>query len=136
MTLNYVLDTYAVMAWLMKEPGHERVHGILRQSLDNRCSAAMSVINLGEIAYIVQRRDGPERAAQMLAYLDTIELQIVEATRQRVLAAANLKAEHAISYADAFAAALAIETEGILVTGDAEFRALEKKVQIEWLTNL
>lgn len=38
-------------------------------------------------------------------------------------------------YVDAFAAALAIELEATLLTGDLEFQALSSQVAIEWLAN-
>jgi predicted nucleic acid-binding protein len=38
-----------------------------------------------------------------------------------------------MSLADAFAAALARETKAELVTGDPEFKPLEKEIKIHWL---
>jgi len=48
-------------------------------------------------------------------------------------AAAQLKASHKLSLADAFAAALAKEKKAELVTGDPEFKPLEKEVKVHWL---
>ena len=50
---------------------------------------------------------------------------IIEATR--------LKACHPISYADCFAAALAIRVHAPIVTGDPDFRKLGKAVAVDWL---
>jgi ribonuclease VapC len=50
--------------------------------------------------------------------------------------AARLKAHHAISYADAFAAATAIDRECPLVTGDPELRIMteqEAALKLEWI---
>jgi len=44
-----------------------------------------------------------------------------------LLTAATLKAIYPISYADFFAAALAVLKRGLLLTGDPEFRKLEKE---------
>lgn len=44
-----------------------------------------------------------------------------------------LKAHHPISYADAFALALAQEKQAALLTGDPEFRKVESLATIEWL---
>ena len=60
-------------------------------------------------------------------------LRILGATRRRVLAAAHLKANHSISYADAFAAGLAQEFDAALVTGDPEFRGLGRSLRVAWL---
>ena len=51
----------------------------------------------------------------------------------RVLAAAHIKAAHLVAYADAFAAALALELDSTLLTGDPEFHSLEGKISIEWM---
>lgn len=50
--------------------------------------------------------------------------------------AAFLKARHAISYADAFAAATAMRRESPLMTGDPELRVMaeqEKALKLEWI---
>jgi hypothetical protein len=44
-----------------------------------------------------------------------------------------LKAAHDLGLADAFAAALAKSKKAELVTGDLEFKALEKEFKISWL---
>ncbi len=56
-----------------------------------------------------------------------------DATWPRVLAAAHVKAHHPISYADAFAVALAQELEAAVVTGDPEFKCVEELIDVEWL---
>jgi predicted nucleic acid-binding protein len=50
-----------------------------------------------------------------------------------VLLAADFKSRHKISYADAFAAALAKQRQAELVTGDPEFRTLDSEIRIHWL---
>jgi uncharacterized protein len=52
---------------------------------------------------------------------------------QRVESAAELKARHALSYAECFAAATAIKHEAAVVTGDPEFKKVEDLVAIEWI---
>jgi len=43
------------------------------------------------------------------------------------------KAHYPLSYADCIAAATTDIHDGILVTGDREFKQLEKDLDIEWL---
>ena len=52
------------------------------------------------------------------------------------LAAAHLKAQHPISYADAFVVALAQQMQATLLTGDPEFSQVESLVAVEWLLQL
>jgi predicted nucleic acid-binding protein len=50
-----------------------------------------------------------------------------------VIAAGRIKAIHALSYADCFAAATAIRMQAPLVTGDPEFKSLGKQLPIDWI---
>jgi len=133
MTEAYALDSYAVLALLGKEPGGEEVARLLRLGQEGKATVLMSWVNAGEVVYIVQRRWGKSRAYQALATLEAAGVQIVLVEREATLLAANIKAEHPLAYADAFAAALALDTGAILVTGDSEFRVLEEIVSIHWL---
>lgn len=47
---------------------------------------------------------------------------------------AEVKSEHRIALADCFAVALAREKRGAILTGDPEFKKVEKLVEIDWLT--
>ena len=47
--------------------------------------------------------------------------------------AADFKTRFKLSLADSFAAALAKEKKAELVTGDPEFKPLEKEIKIIWL---
>ncbi len=95
----------------------------------------MSVVNWGEIS--VMRGASAEMAetkAKEIAAMP-IELIPVGDDLQLVRQAAIFKAKQRISYADAFAAALAKLRRAELVTGDAEFKVLEKEIRISWLKN-
>jgi ribonuclease VapC len=79
----------------------------------------MSWINLGEVAYTVHRRAGAAVARRHVGELrGSLTLDLPTSTR--VLEAAAIKAEHAVSYADAFAVATALAHDAVLLTGDAE----------------
>jgi ribonuclease VapC len=93
----------------------------------------MTWVNAGEVAYILERRFGVERLYAALAVMEATALEIVPVGRELALLAAHIKAEHAIAYADAFAAALAKRSAATLVTGDPEFKALEEELDICWL---
>lgn len=130
---TYVLDSYAVLALLNAEPGGRFVRELFVQAAQGKIDLVMSLINLGEVVYLVERRHGLDQTRLVLAGLEATHLQYAAVDRSRVLAAAHLKAHHAISYADAFAAALAHELGATLVTGDPEFGRVADKVEIEWL---
>ena len=94
---------------------------------------AMSWINAGELVYLVSREHGRDSAKSMLADLNILPITLYEATEERILSAAWIKADYPISYADAFAVGLAKELKAKLVSGDPEFKSVEKVVSMLWL---
>ncbi len=134
MNNHYVLDSYAILALLNDESGAARVETLLQQAEDDEVILSMSLINLGELAYIVERRWGQEKLRTILAYLEETAVKVVPATRERVLAAANIKAQYPMAYADAFAASLTKELSATLLTGDPEFQIISNQLTIEWLS--
>src|SRR5206468_3135171 len=124
--------SFALLA-LAGEPGAGQVGALLSDASNENF---ISVINLGEVFYMTQRRRGEEAARQAwdTAFQEP-NLAVVEATSERVRLAAEIKAGGRLSYADAFAAALARELSAPLVTGDPEFRALERAgtIEVVWL---
>lgn len=129
----YVLDTFAIIAYFLAEPGGEKVKELLRRAENGETSLAMSLINVGEMFYILSRTYGRSKAQSILEDLRSLAIQFFDATEERILAAARLKAEYSISYADAFAASLAQELGASLVTGDPEFKTIKEKLSIFWL---
>jgi len=131
---QYVLDSYAILALLNDESGAARIATLLQQAENDEVTLSMSLINLGELAYIVERRWGQEKLRTVLAYLEETALNIVPASKERVLAAATIKARYPMAYADAFAASLGRELSATLLTGDPEFQIISDQVAIEWLS--
>jgi ribonuclease VapC len=132
---RYVLDSFALIAYFEGEKGQELIVGLLEQAAKSRCELFLSVVNLGEIAYIVERERGISKAQETLARIDEFPVSICEIDRRLALAAAHLKAQYPIAYADCFAAALAQEKDAALVTGDPEFRSagVDTEVALMWL---
>ncbi|NPV06824.1 MAG: type II toxin-antitoxin system VapC family toxin [Anaerolineae bacterium] len=130
---SYVLDSYALLAYLSGEPGFEQVQLVLAQAEHSRYRAFASIINVGEVLYITERELGLGRARAVLAMLDDLPIRIVPAGRPEVLAAAHVKANHRISYADAFAVVAAQAVGGIVLTGDPEFEGVQDIVTVEWM---
>ena len=128
----YVLDVHALFALLQGEPGQELVSALIERAATDT-TLHLSIINFGELAYISERERGAERSAQMLADIRRLPIELCEAMEARVLAAARLKAHHPMSYADAFAVALAQELKAVLVSGDPELTAMRAVVPVLWI---
>ncbi len=131
--LRFVLDSFALLAYFQAEPAALRVKEILKQARNEDAVVFLSLINLGEIIYTVERKLGRDISQGILHDVSSLPIQVTEVTMDRVLAAAHIKARFPISYADAFAVALAQETAAPVVTGDPEFKRVESLVGVLWL---
>ena len=131
----YVLDSFALLAYLEGEAGMARVRAVLEGAEAQRHNVYLSLINLGEALYITERERGLVEARRTLGAVDQLPLEIVGVSRATVLAAAHIKASFPISYADAFAVVTAHERGGVVMTGDPEFEPLAAAgvVAVAWL---
>jgi ribonuclease VapC len=132
-TTIYVLDSYALLAYLGGEAGEGRVNEILHETSRGNNRTLMSLINLGEVVYITERERGLAKAQEVLAIIEQLPIEILSVDRQVVLGAAHVKANYPVAYADAFAITATQANDGALVTGDPEFKAVKDVVRIEWI---
>jgi predicted nucleic acid-binding protein len=123
------------MAYYNGEPSADAVEEILFQGSQGRHHLYMSVINWAEIYTAYARGDSEAAAEAKTREIATLSIQIVGVGDDLKLArqAAIFKSRGGISYGDAYAAALAKEKKAELVTGDVEFKRLDKEIKIHWL---
>ena len=134
MAERFVLDAWALLALLKgEEPAAGRVKELLTGAERGAVDLFVSIINLGEVYYIVGRLKGEAEASRTLSALKRLPVGVVAAGEAEVLAAARLKMRYRIAYADAFAAGAARSLGATLVTGDPELAALQGEVKIEYL---
>ncbi len=134
MSRRYVFDAFALLAYLRGEPGAERARQLLLSAHAGEIRLSLCLVNYGEVLYISERQGGRPAAEGAIRIIDHLPLEIVPPDRDLTFTAAHIKANHPISYADAFAAALAWVQDATLVTGDPEFQKVEGLIRVEWLT--
>jgi ribonuclease VapC len=130
---NYLLDSFAMIAFFEDEPGADRVERILKAILGRKARGYMSVINWGEIYYNTMREQGIQTAENVIRQLKKYSIVLIDADQHLTYEAAKLKGKHKIAYADCFAAALAMRMNALVVTGDPEFKKFDTDVKIEWI---
>jgi ribonuclease VapC len=128
-----VLDSWALIAFFEDEPAAEAVEKILEQAAAEKHKLLMSVVNWGEIYYNTRREVSEAAAEQKLKEIAAMPVEIVGADLQLTKLAAIYKATCKMSYADCFGAALARMRNAEFVTGDPEFKSIEKEIKINWL---
>jgi predicted nucleic acid-binding protein len=132
---NFVLDSYALLAYFRNEEGSENVEQLLVDAASDKHELYLTNVNAGEVYYMSHRKDGLAKAELAWKALKQFPIHIVDADLDFTLAAAKLKAKYSISFADAFAAALTIKRKAILITGDDEFEVLvgEASFKVKYL---
>lgn len=117
------------MRYIRGTEGADKVRAILQQSERGLASIKMSVINLGEVYYVVMRYLGEPVAAQTVNALRHA-VSFVPVELDEAIEAARLKERFKMGYADSFAAALALRTNGILISADPVFDKLGKTIKL------
>jgi predicted nucleic acid-binding protein len=128
-----VLDSFALIAYFRDEPGAQGMENLLVTAGKKDRPLHMTDVNYAEVKYSIVKKDGAEAWEEAAKILEGLPIDFHSTTRVLADTAADFKARFKISLADAFAAALAKEKKTELVTGDPEFKPLEKEIKIKWL---
>lgn len=120
----YVLDACALLRLAQDEQGADKVSEILASAQAGLCRVLLHQINLGEVIYRIGKGFGWSVAERKRAEIGLLPIEVVAFTDALFWAAVKLKAQYAMSYADCFAAALAMQEQAVLLTSDPEFGVL------------
>ncbi len=128
-----VFDSWAIIAYFEDEPSGKKIEEIIIEANESGIPMWMSVVNAGEVWYIVARQTSPSEADSTIAELRSLGIQFDNPEWKSTRQAALFKSKHKMSYADAFAAALSMQKSAHLVTGDNEFKQIEKEIKLLWV---
>jgi len=128
-----VLDSFALIAYFRDEAGAGTTEELLLSAGKKYSPLLMTDVNYAEVKYSIVKKDGAQAWAEAAKILQGLPIDFHSTTRALADTAADFKARFKLSLADAFAAALAKERKTELVTGDPEFKQLEREIRIQWL---
>ncbi|HKF46182.1 MAG TPA: PIN domain-containing protein [Terracidiphilus sp.] len=132
--ITFILDSSAVLRFIHKQAGWDRVAEVLEENLCGLCNVTLSAIQWGEIAGTMRKDAGPSGESRALRALSELLITVVPVAPEQAVRAAEVKVDRRISYADAFALELAMRTpEHILLTADFGFKAVDDLARIEYL---
>ncbi|MDP2811326.1 MAG: PIN domain-containing protein [Rhodocyclaceae bacterium] len=122
---TWLLDTSALLTLRDDEAGADRVAAILEQAQAGQARCCGCFITLMEIFYRVWKDEG--ETAGRLAYAQCLSLPIawIRESDALLVAAAEIKAQHRLSLADAWIAAAARLERATLVHKDPEFASVK-----------
>ena len=133
MPSSRVFDSWAIIAFLQREPAGPAVRSLIIEAAEAGAPSWITAVNLGEVWYNLARKHSDSDADAAAADLERIGFQVRSIDWDLARQAAVYKARYSIGYADCFAAALAKQLKVELVTGDRDFKRLEKEVKIRWV---
>ena len=119
-------DSEAVLAFFLGEAGGDEVIDILEKIENGEAQGYINIINLTEVQYILSRIS-PKIAEEKQRILRIYGLKVVPIEDNGIWReAAQIKCNHSMSLADAFAVATAKNLKTKLVVGmDKEFKNLD-----------
>jgi predicted nucleic acid-binding protein len=129
---EYVLDSNAVLRYFGVSAGQGtgKVRALFVQAERGQARLSMSVVNLGEVLYVLLKQVDEQRARHYVQVLQNVAT-MVEADAAQALRAAEMKHNYKLGYADSFAATLAVTLKATLVSADPAFEKLGKS--LKWL---
>jgi predicted nucleic acid-binding protein len=126
---SFLLDTSALLAFIEKEDGAERVREVLLQQ-----TIIIPWLSILETVYISQRELGEEEALTRYALLKKLNAKIIwDADEALLLNAARIKSTHSLSLTDSVIAAIATQHNAILLHKDPEYEPLQDVIEMEIL---
>jgi predicted nucleic acid-binding protein len=128
-----VLDSYAIITYLQQQEGYKDVASVFEECVAKDREAFLCIVNWGEVIYQALRRGGDQKAKLAEDAMRALPIQLVEANKELTLQAAHLKAFNKMSFADCYAAGLALKKKCELLTGDKEFKQVEDKIKVRWI---
>jgi len=127
---RYILDSSAFFAMFEDEDGADTVQGLLEKAQKGDIIVFCSFISYTEVFYITYKEEGEDEAQSRIDMMNKLTVKRVDSSEDLGLKAGRLKANHRISFADAWIAATAKMKDAILVHKDPEFEELENKIEM------
>jgi len=131
--MRYVLDANALLRFVDNEPGGVEVGQLLKRALANDVELLMSVVNWGEVLHYVLKIQGQAAMEAFESHYQSLPIRMLVVDQVVARIAAELRFRFKIPYADAFAAAAAVQNQATVVTADYDFSLVRGTVKVQFL---
>ena len=128
-----ILDSSALIKFLACEEGADIVKKELEKAQEEKQNIFLSVINLGEVYYIIKKKFDKDKADQTIDLLSNLPISLLSVSKETALKAALLKSDYDIPFIDAICAATAIIENAIIITSDFDFKKVKSQVESIWV---
>lgn len=133
MTDSLLLDTSALLALTDEEPGAERVRELVAQAVSGNVTLYGCFVSLTEVQYSKTYDLGSTAVTQIMADLKKLPISWMHSDGALCATAAEWKASHKVSFADAFVLASAQRCGAVVVHKDPEMVKLGGLIRQEVL---
>jgi len=131
---RYVLDSTALMIFFLDGAGATKVEDFIMDAVVKKSRLLMSAVNWGEVYHSTWRERGKDVADRIAAEISHLPIEIEDANFEATKVAAEFRAQYALPYAGCFAASLSRRRNAPVITADADFLALKKKIGVEFIS--
>lgn len=121
---RYLLDTSALLTLRDDEPGAQRVADLLTSAAQRKAKCFGCFMSLMEVLYRVWKDENEQSGQQAYQQCLALPIEWVQSSESLLQRAAQFKALHSVSLADAWIAACAMEQDAVLIHKDPEFTPL------------
>lgn len=131
--LDIVLDTSAIVCLLENEAGADVVEGRLDAAAAGTLALGASFVSITEVFYKARQLHSKAHADELVAIIKSWPMEIIYPDEALCLAAGEIKAAYSVSFADAFVAATAQQSQALLIHKDPEFESMRGAVKLKAL---
>ncbi len=133
--VTFVFDSSAVVRYLDREAGSDRVRQILKDCAGGNAEIVISAVQWGEVARIVGKRHGAPAVSEVLSRLVKLGFRALPVSAHDAVRAAMLQNALKLPYADAFVILLAEQHQhSVILTADYDFKLADHLTTIEFLS--
>lgn len=122
---RYLLDTSALLTLRDEEEGAEQVADILQQARQQQAHCFACFLTLMEVFYRIWKDEGEQEGRLAYEQCRSLPLNWIHEDKALLEKAAEIKAKHQVSLADAWIGACAMLHDALLVHKDPEFEKLD-----------
>ncbi len=131
--VTFSLDTSAVLRFVDREAGADRIEEILDQRDRGLARVTMCAVHWSEIiGFFLKHFD--HASATAISKVEFLSIEVTPVTVERATQAARLRHRYKLPFADSFGLELAYNTsDSVLITADFDVKPAAQDIAIEFL---
>ena len=130
---KFILDAGSMLAYLNNENGAETIGKILERGGRKEAKVFITAMDLAEIFHIVLKKEGRDKALKTILLIKNLPVECIGLDESLLMLAGEIRVQFPLSLGDALVAAVAKTRKAKVITGDRDFRGMEKEIECVWI---